>query len=63
MAVWLADQVGPGGRVVATDVDVTYLKRLNMPNLDVRQHDILRDPLDGLDNCVCASELVTQEPG
>jgi hypothetical protein len=28
MALWLAGQVGPSGEVVATDIDVTYLRRL-----------------------------------
>jgi SAM-dependent methyltransferase len=49
MAVWLADRVGPTGRVVATDVDLTYLSRLEAPNLEVRRHDILEDPLEVLD--------------
>jgi len=35
MAVWLAEQVGPAGHVVATDVDTRYLERLDVPNLDV----------------------------
>ena len=48
MAVWLAEQVGDNGHVVATDIDLTYLKRLNVPNLEVRQHNILEDPLDAL---------------
>jgi len=48
MAVWLAERVGESGRVVATDIDVTYLKRFNLPNLEVRQHNILDDPLDAL---------------
>ena len=48
MAVWLAEQVGESGQVVATDIDVTYLKQLNLPNLEVRQHNILNDPLDAL---------------
>src|SRR5947209_6416716 len=48
MAVWLAERVGESGQVVATDVDVTYLKRLNLPNLEVCQHNILDDPLDAL---------------
>ena len=47
MAVWLAEQVGESGEVVATDIDLTYLKQLNLPNLEVRQHNILNDPLDG----------------
>jgi SAM-dependent methyltransferase len=48
MAVWLASRVGENGSVVATDIDVTYLKRLKLPNLEVRQHNILEDPLDTL---------------
>jgi SAM-dependent methyltransferase len=48
MAVWLAEQVGPSGHVVATDIDITYLKRLDVPNLEVRRHNILDDPLDAL---------------
>lgn len=48
MAVWLARQVGEHGQVVATDIDVTYLKRLDVPNLEVRPHDILEDSLDVL---------------
>jgi len=49
MAAWLADRVGPTGRVVATDVDLTYLSRLEVPNLEVRRHDILEDPLEVLE--------------
>jgi SAM-dependent methyltransferase len=48
MAVWLAQQVGEKGRVVATDIDVTYLERLNLPNLEVRRHNILEDPIETL---------------
>ena|SRR5215469_1163247 len=48
MAVWLAKQVGEGGHVVATDIDLTFLKRLDVPNLEVRQHNILEDSLDAL---------------
>lgn len=48
MAAWLAEQVGPHGEVVATDIDVRYLKRLELPNLRVRQHNILEDGLDEL---------------
>jgi SAM-dependent methyltransferase len=48
MALWLAERVGAGGHVVATDIDVTYLGRLDAPNLEVRRHNILEDPLEGL---------------
>jgi SAM-dependent methyltransferase len=48
MAAWLADQVGPTGRVVVTDIDTGYLRRLEIPNLEVVQHNILEDSLDPL---------------
>ena len=48
MAVWLAEQVGESGHVVATDVDIRYLRRLDLPNLEIRQHNILEDPIDAL---------------
>jgi SAM-dependent methyltransferase len=48
MAVWLAEQVGESGKVVATDIDVTYLKRIHLSNLEVRRHNILDDSLDAL---------------
>lgn len=46
MAVWLAEQVGPAGQVVATDIDPRYLHELDLPNLDVLEHDILENPLE-----------------
>jgi SAM-dependent methyltransferase len=48
MAVWLAQQVGEKGQVVATDLDVTYLERLDVPNLDVLRHNILEDSIEPL---------------
>src|ERR1700758_2008586 len=32
MAVWLAEQVGPSGQVVANDLELTSLERLQLPN-------------------------------
>ncbi|MDF0674038.1 MAG: methyltransferase domain-containing protein [Nitrospira sp.] len=62
MAVWLAQQVGADGRVVATDVDTTYLHRLDLPNLEVHRHNILSDSLDALSpgsfDLVCARLLL-----
>jgi SAM-dependent methyltransferase len=48
MAAWLAEQVGPTGLVVAIDIDVTFLQWLDLPNLEVRRHNILEDPLERL---------------
>ena len=45
IAKWLANRVGPTGYVLATDVDTRFLEPLRGPNLDVRPHDIGRDPL------------------
>jgi SAM-dependent methyltransferase len=33
---------------VATDIDVTYLRRLDVPDLEVVEHDIIDDPADAL---------------
>lgn len=49
MALWLAEQVGPSGAVVATDIDVTNLRRLEIPNLEVVKHNILDSPLEPLE--------------
>jgi SAM-dependent methyltransferase len=45
IAEWLAERVGPEGRVLATDVTTRYLDALDAPNLETREHDILSDPL------------------
>jgi len=45
IASWLADRVGPEGRVLATDIDPRHLESLNLPNLEVRRHDIATDRL------------------
>ncbi len=45
IASWLADRVGPTGRVLATDIDPRFLESLQLPNLEVRRHDIAADPL------------------
>jgi len=48
VAAWMAQRVGSSGLVVATDIDVGFLDRIDIANLDVRQHDILGDPIDEL---------------
>lgn len=47
VARWLTGQVGTGGRVLATDLDTRFLESLADPALEVRRHDIVRDPLPG----------------
>lgn len=46
VARWLCDRVGPGGRVVATDLDTGFLEKLAEENLEVRRHDIVTDDLE-----------------
>ena len=45
IASWLSEQVGPTGRVVATDIDIRFLKNMNYANLEVVTHDIRIDSL------------------
>jgi len=45
IASWLADRVGPTGRVLATDIDPRFLEPIKLPNLEVRRHNIAIDPL------------------
>jgi len=45
IAQWLAGKVGTSGRVLATDLDARFLESLAGPALEVRGHDIVRDPL------------------
>ena len=45
IARWLADQVGETGRVLATDLETRHLADLDLPNVEVRQHDVVRDAL------------------
>ncbi len=45
IARWLADRVGPRGRVVVTDIDTQRL-RVDRANVEERRHDITRDRLE-----------------
>ncbi len=48
IACWLAEQVGPSGEVLASDLSTRYLVELDtaaLPALEIREHDILIDPL------------------
>jgi SAM-dependent methyltransferase len=46
VAQWLSSRVGSTGRVVAADIDPRFLRRISVPNLEIRQHDILKDKLE-----------------
>lgn len=46
IASWLCEHVGPAGHVVATDPDTRFLEELDHPNLEVRRHDVVADPLE-----------------
>jgi SAM-dependent methyltransferase len=45
IAAWLAARVGSAGRVLVTDIDPRFLESMQVPNLEVRRHDIVNDPL------------------
>jgi SAM-dependent methyltransferase len=40
---WLAGRVGTGGRVLATDIDVSWVSPAADPVVEVRRHDVGRD--------------------
>jgi SAM-dependent methyltransferase len=46
IARWLAEQVGPQGWVVATDITLRFLTEMQLPNVEVRQHDVRTVPLE-----------------
>jgi SAM-dependent methyltransferase len=41
---WLAGQVGPTGRVLATDIDTQWAQPVASTNVEVRRHDVADDP-------------------
>ena len=45
MTRWLSDSVGQRGRVLSTDIDTCHLDAMQLPNVEVRRHDIVADPL------------------
>ena len=61
IANWLAGLVGESGAVVATDTDVRYLEELpKQPNLEIRKHDILADPVEEASYDFAHARLVLQ---
>jgi SAM-dependent methyltransferase len=64
IAAWLCRRVGSKGRVLAIDIDTRFLDALDYPNLDVRRHDIVADPLPaGEFDLVHARALLVHLPG
>jgi SAM-dependent methyltransferase len=60
IARWLSERVGPGGWVLATDIDPRHLEGLSGPNLSVRRHDITTEALPEADFDLVHSRLVLQ---
>jgi SAM-dependent methyltransferase len=60
IAVWLADQLGPAGAVIATDTDPSYIPQ--HPRLTVRRHDIVTDPIDGTFDLIHARLVLAHLP-
>lgn len=46
IASWLCRRVGDTGRVVAVDLDATFLRELDEPDLEVREQDVARTDLE-----------------
>lgn len=47
VAAWMAARVGHGGRVVATDIDCSWLGEPGPAGVTVLRHDVTRDPVPG----------------
>jgi SAM-dependent methyltransferase len=45
IARWMADQVGPGGRVLAVDLDPRWCRRDGRAQLEVRALDLVSEPI------------------
>jgi SAM-dependent methyltransferase len=60
IALWLAERVGPAGRVVATDIDTALLDELGDDRIEVLEHDVLVDdfPPESFDLVHCRALLV-----
>src|SRR4051794_10473389 len=63
IANWMARTVAPGGRVLATDLDVTVLREQVADGVEVAAHDITTDPLpDGSFDLIHARLLLAWLP-
>jgi SAM-dependent methyltransferase len=63
LSLRISQEIGSNGLVVATDIDVTWLKAASGSNLTVVQHDVVRDrPPEGLFDLVHARLLLVHLP-
>jgi SAM-dependent methyltransferase len=63
IAHWLASRVSPGGRVVASDLDTTYIESLSQHCLEVRRLDVLSGDIEaGAYDFVVARALLHHIP-
>jgi SAM-dependent methyltransferase len=46
VAQWLSKRIGPAGKIVATDINTRFLREMQIPNLEIRRHDIVEDSLE-----------------
>lgn len=63
IARWLADQVGPTGSVLATDIDPRFIPPPNIDHLKVARHDVVADAIPPARyNLIHARLLLTHLP-
>ena len=60
LPVWLADRVGPAGRVVATDIDIGWLT--GHPGFEALRHDVAADAPPGSFDLIHARLVLTHVP-
>jgi len=64
IAQWLAEQVAPSGRVLASDLDISYISGVEWPCLEVRRLDILHGAVEeAAYDLVVARALLHHLPG
>jgi SAM-dependent methyltransferase len=63
VALWMAERTGAAGEVLATDVSTIHMDGLTAPGLEVREHDILSDPLPSGHFDLAHARLVVEHIG
>jgi SAM-dependent methyltransferase len=63
ISLWLASQLNGGGKVIASDIDTTYVEGAHVSNLEVRPINVVEDRLDeGVYDLVTARALLHHLP-